>query len=47
MLESLLNMTEAVFCIVCGNEVDDQNFQLCDNEGCIERFKEMYSQVSQ
>lgn len=31
-------------CIICNNEVEDFNFQLCDDEKCIEHFRDMYLQ---
>lgn len=45
MLDSVLHVSIEAVCIVCGKEVDDPDFQLCEDETCIEQFKNLYLQV--
>lgn len=45
MLDSALHVIKEAVCIVCGKEVDDPDFQLCEDEPCIEQFKNLYLQM--
>ncbi|GIM46400.1 hypothetical protein DNHGIG_19490 [Collibacillus ludicampi] len=44
-MEETIHTRDVTCCIICGMEVDDPNFQLCDKEECAERFRDLYLQV--